>query len=61
MHSDNLEAIGYLDPNFIGCVDTRKTNSRYIFLLAGETISLKSGKQNYNCFVYHRGRIYWIL
>jgi len=43
--SDNLEVIGYLDADFAGCVDTKKSTSGYIFTLAGGTISWKSSKQ----------------
>jgi hypothetical protein len=31
--SDNLEIIGYLDADFVGCVDTKKSTSGYIFTL----------------------------
>ena len=37
--SDNLEVIGYLDADFAGCVDTKKSTSGYIFTLAGGAIS----------------------
>jgi len=43
--SDNLEVIGYLDADFAGCVDTKKSTSGYIFTLAGGAISWKSSKQ----------------
>ena len=44
--SDQLEAIGYTDSDYAGCVDTRKSTFGYIFLLAGGVVSWKSGKQS---------------
>ena len=43
--SDNLEVLGYLDADFAGCVDTKKSTSGYIFTLTGGAISWKSSKQ----------------
>ena len=43
--SDQLEVIGYLDSDFAGCLDTRKSTSGYIFLLAGGAVSWRSAKQ----------------
>jgi hypothetical protein len=34
-HTDHLEVVGYSDTDFAGCVDSRKSTSGYIFLLAG--------------------------
>ena len=39
-------AIGYLDSDFVGCVDTRKSTFGYLFLLAEGAISWKSAKQS---------------
>jgi hypothetical protein len=44
--SDNLEVIGYSDSDFSDCVDSKKSTSCYIFMLAGEPISWKSAKQS---------------
>ena len=44
--SDHLEAIGYLDSNYAGCVETRKSTCGYLYLLAGGAISWKSVKQS---------------
>jgi hypothetical protein len=44
-HTDRLEVFGYTDSDFAGCVDSRKSTSGYIFLLAGRAISWKSSKQ----------------
>nr|CAN72798.1 hypothetical protein VITISV_031251 [Vitis vinifera] len=41
---DNLEVVGYLDSDFGGCSDDRKSTSGYIFMLAGGAISWKSVK-----------------
>lgn len=43
--SDNLEIIGYSDSDFVGCPDSRRSTSGYIFLLAGGAVSWKSAKQ----------------
>ncbi|XP_040864986.1 secreted RxLR effector protein 161-like [Glycine max] len=40
-----LEIIGYLDFDFAGCQDSKRSTSGYIFMLAGGTISWKSAKQ----------------
>jgi hypothetical protein len=44
--SDKLEDIGYTDSDFAGCVDSLKSTSSYIFMLAGEAISWRSVKQS---------------
>ena len=44
-HTDNLDVIGYSDSDFASCVDSRKSTSRYIFMMAGGAISWKSAKQ----------------
>ena len=33
--TDNLDLVGYLDATFSGCVDSRKSTSGYIFIMAG--------------------------
>ncbi|WJX19405.1 hypothetical protein P8452_09107 [Trifolium repens] len=43
--TDNLDVTGYLDSDFAGCVDSRKSTSGYIFMLAGGAISWRSTKQ----------------
>jgi hypothetical protein len=43
--SDKLEVIGYIDFDFAGCVDSLKSTSGYIFMLAGGTIFWRSTKQ----------------
>ena len=43
--SDHLEVIGYSDSDFAGCLDSRRSTSGYIFMLAGGAISWKSVKQ----------------
>ena len=44
--TDNLEIIGYSDSDYAGCKDTRKSTSRYIFMLSNGPISRKSHKQS---------------
>ena len=43
--SDNLEVIGYIDSDFAGCVDSRKSTFGYVYLLVGAAISWKNVKQ----------------
>jgi hypothetical protein len=43
--SDKLELVGYIDADFAGCVDSRKSTSGYIYTLSGGAISWKSSKQ----------------
>ena len=43
--SEELEIIGYSDSDFSGCIDSRKSTSCNIYLLAGGAISWKSAKQ----------------
>nr|CAN71215.1 hypothetical protein VITISV_025916 [Vitis vinifera] len=43
--TSNLEVVGYLDSDFAGCVDSRKSKSGYIFILAAGAISWRSVKQ----------------
>jgi hypothetical protein len=43
--SDSLETIGYSDSDFVGCKDTKKSTSGYVFLLAGGVISWNSSNQ----------------
>ncbi|RVW67259.1 Retrovirus-related Pol polyprotein from transposon TNT 1-94 [Vitis vinifera] len=43
--SDHLDVVGYSDSDFFGCLDSRKSTSRYVFLLAGGAISWRSAKQ----------------
>nr|CAN69554.1 hypothetical protein VITISV_009019 [Vitis vinifera] len=42
--TNNLEVVGYLDSDFAGCVDSHKSTSGYIFILAGGAISWRSVK-----------------
>ena len=41
----SLEVIGYFDADFAGCVDSRKSTSGYIFMLADGAVSWRSAKQ----------------
>lgn len=43
--TDTLEVIGYSDFDFAGCVDSRKSTSGYIFMMAGGVVSWRSAKQ----------------
>ena len=44
--SDQLEVIGYSDADFANCFDSRKSTSRFVFMLAGGVISWISAKQS---------------
>jgi hypothetical protein len=46
-HIENLEVVGHLDSNFIGCQDSRKSTSLYIFMLARGAILWKSVKHTF--------------
>ncbi|XP_047180270.1 secreted RxLR effector protein 161-like [Vigna umbellata] len=37
--TNNLEVIGYSDSDFVGCVDTRKSTSGYVFMLTCGAVS----------------------
>ncbi|RVW38606.1 Retrovirus-related Pol polyprotein from transposon TNT 1-94 [Vitis vinifera] len=41
----NPEIVGYSDSDFAGCLDSRRSTSGYIFMLAGRAVSWKSVKQ----------------
>ncbi|XP_073041999.1 secreted RxLR effector protein 161-like [Primulina eburnea] len=43
--TENLEVIGYSDSDYAGCIDSRKSTSGYIFMLAGGAVSWRSAKQ----------------
>jgi hypothetical protein len=43
--SDSLEIVGYSYSDFVGCLDTDRSISGYIFKLVGGTISWSSSKQ----------------
>jgi len=43
--TDCLEVIDYSDSDFVGCVDSRKSTSDYIFMLADGVVSWRSVKQ----------------
>ena len=43
--TSNLEVVGYSDLDFAGCVDSCKSTSGYILILAGGAISWRSVKQ----------------
>jgi hypothetical protein len=42
---DNLEIVCYLDSDYMGCLDTDRSTSGYVFKLAGGAISWSSSKQ----------------
>jgi hypothetical protein len=44
--SDSLEILGYLDSDFLGCLDTDRSTSGYVFKLTSGFISWSISKQN---------------
>ena len=44
--SYHLDVVRYSDSNFVGCLNSRKLASRYVFSLAGGVISWRSAKQS---------------
>ena len=45
-HTDSLEVVGYSDADFAGCVNSCKSTSGYIFMLADGAVSWRSAKQS---------------
>jgi hypothetical protein len=43
--TNNLEVIGYSDSDFVGCVDSRKSTSGYIFMMTCGAVSWMSAKK----------------
>jgi hypothetical protein len=43
--TDNLEVIVYTDVDFVGCADSQRSTSGYVFMLASGAISWRSCKQ----------------
>ncbi|XP_068657104.1 secreted RxLR effector protein 161-like [Aristolochia californica] len=43
--SDSLDIIGFFDSDFVGCQDSRRSTSGYMFMLGEGAISWKSAKQ----------------
>ena len=46
IRTNNLEIIGYSDSDYVGCKDTGRSTSCYIFMLSNGPISWKSHKQS---------------
>ncbi|KAL0404371.1 UNVERIFIED_CONTAM: Secreted RxLR effector protein [Sesamum radiatum] len=44
---ENPKVVGYSDTNFVGCVDSRKSTSGYIFMIASGAVLWKSAKQTW--------------
>jgi hypothetical protein len=44
--SIHLELKGYMDLDYVRCMDSRTSTFRYVFLLAGRAVSWKSKKQS---------------
>jgi len=43
---DNLNLIGYVDSDFAGCKDTRRSTEGMIFIVAGGPVSWESKRQD---------------
>ena len=37
--TDNLEVIGYSNSDYIGCIDSQKSTSGYVFMLVSGVVS----------------------
>jgi hypothetical protein len=44
--SDSIEIVCYSDSDFVGCLDTDRSTSGYVFKVTGWAISWSSSKQN---------------
>ena len=44
--SEQLEVVGYSNSDYGGCLDSLKSTSEFVFMLANGAISWKSGKQS---------------
>ena len=44
-HIDTLEVVGFSDPDYVGCMDDKKSTSSYIFMMAEGVVLWKSVKQ----------------
>jgi hypothetical protein len=44
-NSNNLQLVGYIDSDFAGSIDDRKSTSRYIFHLGTRVVAWESKKQ----------------
>lgn len=44
--STKIDVIGYTDADYAGCIDTRKSTSGYVFIIADGPVTWKSQKQN---------------
>ncbi|XP_034674312.1 secreted RxLR effector protein 161-like [Vitis riparia] len=42
--TDNLEVISYSDSDYVGYIDSRRSTSRYVFMLTGGDVSWRSAK-----------------
>lgn len=42
--TDNLQVVGYYDSDYGGCIDSRRSTSGYVFMLAHGTASWRSVK-----------------
>ncbi|XP_074299962.1 secreted RxLR effector protein 161-like [Silene latifolia] len=43
--TENIEVVGYSDSDYAGCIDSRKSTSGYVFMLADGAASWRSVKQ----------------
>ena len=43
--SDDLEVVGYSDSDYVVCLDSQRSTSGFIFMLAGGATSWRSAKQ----------------
>ena len=54
--SEQLEVVNYLDSNYGGCLDSLKSISGFVFMLANGAISWKNEKTINYCFIHNGSR-----
>ena len=55
--SEQLEVVGYSDSDYGGCLDSLKSTSGFVFMLANGAISWKSEKKINYCFIHDGNRV----
>ena len=43
--TNNLDMVSYANADFVGCIDSRKSIAKYIFIMAGEPVPGRSVKK----------------
>lgn len=59
--SDQLEITGYSDLDLVGCQDSKRHTSSYIYMLVGGAVSWRSAKQTLIASFHHGSGIYSVF